>query len=445
MLGLLMVLLAGLATTAQALPDLKRGQAALEQGDRATAEREFRALADFGLPDAQIALGDMLTSGPMSKRNIKEALEWYYKAGMRDSRGYSRIAQLYATDYTVDPADIDAIIDKLVRRYDRGEPALAGDIGNLLLARGGGHNLPEVGQWARRARKWGDVRGSLQLGMICDTPLARKVDEKCASENYRDAAPHLPEAAGRLIALMQRYPDLGSSPKAAAQLKTHFLSAERYAIYRTYLKAVNNVPQISVAEELLKSIFNESTVPARTSSNMSMELVDRQMMDDRAMFDPTDAAVELLWAYSRNTGSEARVKFLKLLPYVQRVRPLEAALVEADVYIAGTLLPAQPEKAEAALLPWIERSAAAALVLGDIYRIGYLDEPDYVAASRIYELAGKNGAASAWYSLTRLYLGSPGFTADPQRAQQYASRAREAGYIQVDYLLETIPVMQGAL
>lgn len=438
-------LLLGIAPLASAMPDLKRGQAALEAGDRVGAEREFRALAEFGLPDAQIALGDLLTSGLTSQRKVKEAIDWYYKAGFRTSRGYSRIAQLYATDFTVDPADIDVVIDKLVRRHDRGERALAADIGELLLARGAGHNLPEVKVWALRAKEWGDVRGDLQLGMLCDVPLARPEDPACAQLHYHAAAKSSTEAAGRLIGLLQRHPELGASATVAAEVKGPFLPAERYQIYRTYLKAVANVPQMSVAEVLLADLFDTNTKPVRQSPALAMALVDRSQMEfDRSQYDPTDAAVELLSAYAKNTGPEAKRRFLALLPYVQSVRPLEAALIEAEVYIAGTLLPAEPQRAEAALLPWAERSPAAALMLGDMYRVGYLDEADYTKAVHYYGLAGQNGLGTAWYSLTRLYLGNPGFVPDRPRAEQYADLARKAGYLQVDYLLETVPELQGA-
>jgi TPR repeat protein len=438
-------LLLCLALPAAAMPDLKRGQAALEAGDRVTAEKEYRALAEFGLPEAQIALGDLLSSGLTSQRRVKEAIDWYYKAGFRTSRGYSRIAQLYATDFTVDPADIDVVIDKLVRRHDRGEKALAADIGDLLLARGAGHNLPEVKVWSLRAKAWGDVRGDVQLGMLCDVPLARPENPPCAQEHYRLASRSSTEAAGRLIALLQRHPELGISAKVAGEVKGPFLPAERYQIYRTYLKAAANVPQMSVAEVLLADLFNETTKPVRESPALAMALVDPAQREfDRSIFDPTDAAVELLSAYSRNTGPEAKRKFLGLLPYVQRVRPLEAALVEAEVYIAGTLLPAEPHRAEAALLPWAERAPAAALLLGDMYRVGYLDEADYGKALRYYQLAGQKGMGTAWYSLTRLYLGNPGFIPDRGRAEHYADLARKAGYLQVDFLLETIPEMQGA-
>lgn len=436
---------------AQALPDLKRGQAALDGGDRATAEREFRALAEFGLPDAQIALADLLVDGPPARRKVAEAMELYLKAGKRDSRGYARLAHLFATDYTLDPAQMDVIIEKLVKRYDRGEHALAGDVAALLLARGSGHNLPEVAVWARRAREWGDVRGDLQLGMLCDFPLARPENPSCAQEHYRRAAPYSTEATGRLVGLLQRHADLGNSAEAASRYKGGFVPAERFGIYRTYYKAVAGVPQVAVAEMLLADLFNDSTVAVRPSPLQAREIADPESalapgaMVDPSLYDPTDAAVELLNAYARNTGPEVRGKYLALLPYVRRVRPLEAALSEANVYIAGALMPAEPSRAVEALLPWAERSPAAAFLLGDIYRVGYLDEADYRSARRHYEFAGRGGMGRAWYALTRMYLGSPALTPDRRLAEQYAEKARAAGYLQVDYLLETIPQTQGAL
>lgn len=445
-----MALLLSQVPLAHALPDLKRGQAALDGGDRVAAEREFRALADFGLPDAQIALADMLSRGAPAQRKVQEAMELYLKAGLRDSRGYSRLANLFATDYTIDPAQMDLIIDKLVKRHDRGEKTLAGDIGALLLARGGGHNLPEVGQWAQRARQWGDIRGDVQLGMLCDIPLARPENPGCALPHYRKAAPFSTEAAGRLIALLQRHPELGGSAEVASRYKSGFVPAERYGIYRTYLKSVSGLPQIAVAETLLADLFSESTLPVRPSPTMAMEIVDGVAAAppgaiDSTVYDPTDAALELLGAYAKSTGPEARGKFLGLVAYTRRVRPLETALTEANVYIGGTLVPAEPERAIAVLKPWAERSPAAAFMLADIYRVGYLDESDYAQASHYYELAGKGGMGRAWYSLTRMYLGSPALVPDRQRAEKYADLARKAGYLQVDYLLESISEMQGAL
>lgn len=451
LMGFALLLLGSHSPDALALPDLKRGQAALDTGDRVTAEREFRALAEFGLPDAQLALGDMLTKGPPAQRRVQEAMELYLKAGMRDSRGYARLANLFATDYTLDPAQMDLIIDKLVKRYERGEQTLAGDIGNLLLARGGGHNLPEVAVWSRRAREGGDVRGDLQLGMLCDLPLARPENPACAHEHYRRAAPSSTEAAGRLIALLQRHPELGNSRDAAQKYKSGFVPAERYSMYRIYLKGVAGVPQVGVAETLLADLFNEATQPVRPSPQMAVEIADPASTAlppgavDLTVYDPTDAALELLTAYSRNTGPEARSKFLALIPYTRRVRPLETALTEANVYIAGTLMPAEPARAIEVLTPWAERAPAAAFMLGDIYRVGYADEADYVRATRHYEFAGKGGLGRAWYSLTRMYLGSPALIPDRRRAEEYAARARKAGYLQVDYLLETIPEQQGAL
>lgn len=451
LLGLAVLLLAGQSVDALAMPDLKRGQAALDRGDRVTAEREFRALAEFGLPDAQIALGDMLSRGAPAQRRVQEAMELYLKAGMRDSRGYARLANLFATDYTLDPAQMDLIIDKLVKRYERGEKTLAGDVGNLLLARGGGHNLPEVAVWSTRARDWGDTRGDLQLGMLCDLPLARPENPACALAHYRRAAPYSTEAAGRLIALLQRHPELGNSQEAALKYKSGFVPAERYSAYRIYLKGVAGVPQVGVAETLLADLFNDTTQAVRPSPQLATEIADPSSLAappgavDMTVYDPTDAALELLSAYARNTGPEVRRKFNELIPYLKRVRPLETALTEANVYIAGTLVPAEPARAIEALKPWADTAPAAAFMLGDIYRVGYVDESDYGLATRYYEFAGKRGLGRAWYSLTRMYLGSPALIPDRRKAEDYADRARKAGYLQVDYLLETIPEQQGAL
>lgn len=443
---LIFSIISSLSVVAMALPDLERAQAALDRGDRITAEKEFRVLAEFGLPSAQIMLGDLLNSGPPAGRRIKEALRWYVRAANRDSRGSARLASLYATDASLDPVEMDKVIDQLVKRYGRGERVLAGDIAGLLLARGSGHNHAEVKAWAERALLNNDIRGNVQLGSLCDVPLAKPEQPACAQKNYRAAAEYSIEAAGRLIASLQRHPESGSSAKTAGKMKNYFTAEDRYGIYRVYLKGVARMPQVGVAEALLRDLFNESTKAVHTSSAQARELADPEDINGNYdVYDPTDAAIELASAYAKNVGEESRKKFFALLPYLHRVRPLEVALLEADAFIDGNLVPAHPARAEKILLPWAERAPAAAFMLGNLYKAGFLDEADHLAASRYYQLAGKGGMGQAWYALTRLYLSSPSFQPDPVRAEKYADLARKAGFLQVDFLLESSPVIQGAL
>ena len=72
------VVLIGLAAPAWAGFD--GGVAAYERGDYETALREFRPLAEQGIPSAQFTLGVMYYDGDGVPQDYAEAVKWYRKA-----------------------------------------------------------------------------------------------------------------------------------------------------------------------------------------------------------------------------------------------------------------------------------------------------------------------------------------------------------------------------
>lgn len=438
-----LALLAGLSACA-ALPEMQRAEHALAQGRRDDAEQEYRALARFGLPAGQLALGDLLSRPPTTPARRTEAVQWYERAARRDSRALGRLAGLYARDAGYPAVAADGLLDRMAAAYARGELALAGDIADLLLARGAGRNAGEIGAWAERASAIGDKRGDYLLGVLCNRPLRPVPDVACAKAHYQQAEEAIPEAAGSLLALQQQQPDPESAGTLARRLAGFHVGAARYAVYRAYLRKVNGVPQVTVAEALLSGLFDDTTSSTSDEATQANAIADPELDQDAAVYNPTDAAVELARAYAGNVGEEAREKLFALLPYLRRARPLEAALIEADVDVAGNLVPTDAEAARQLLLPWVERSPAAAYALANLYRTGLLDEPDFGRAEQLFRQAAEGGLGKSWYVLTRLYVGTPGLKPDPARAMAYAEKARQAGYSHVDGLLELIEVPPGA-
>ncbi|MDF2447127.1 MAG: Sel1 protein [Moraxellaceae bacterium] len=427
------LLLAGCAH----LPDTGRAAAALQQGDRAAAEAQYRALAEFGLPGAQLALGDLLANGPARERQLAEAITWYERAARRDARGLGRISGLYARDPALDASALDALTERLQARHARGELQLSADIADLLLARGNGRNAREVERWARQAARIGDPRGEYLLGMLCDQPLREMPDVPCAARHYSASAAQLPEAAGALVALAQRHNGVGLPLQLAREAAARHAGAARHSVFRVYRKKVGGVPQLSVAEVLLGGLFRRDARAGVADATQAAAIVEPEMEAAAATWDPTDAAVELANAYAANVGEDARTRLLDLLAWLRTVRPLEADLIEAEVYTDGNLLPSDPLRAQALLRKHADTSPAAAYAYGGLLRSGMLDEPDYAGAVQWFERAGEGGLAKSWFILTRLYLYSPGFAPDRARAEAYAARARENGYVMVDALLDS--------
>lgn len=419
------------------LPDMGVAAAAVQRGDRATAEAQYRALAEFGLPGAQLALGDMLAGGIDRERQLPEALAWYERAAVRDARGLARISGLYARNPALTEAELDRLIERLQARHAQGERLLSADIADLLLARGNRRNAREVGYWAREASAIKDPRGEYLLGVLCDQPFRDAPDVACAARHYGASAERIPEAAGALIALAQRHPDLGSPLQLARTAASHHPGPARHAVFRVYRKKIGGVPLLSVSEVLLAGLFDRGTRAGTIDATQAAAIVDPELTPVAATWDPTDAAVELAGAYAANVGEEARTRLLDLLVYLRPVRPLEADLIEAQVYSDGNLVPVDPWRTRDLLLRHADTSPAAAYAYAGLLRSGMLDEPDYVAAARWFERAGDGGLAKSWFILTRLYLYSPGFAPDRARAEAYAARARDSGYGLVDALLDS--------
>ena len=82
--------------SAPALADYDRGVAAYKAGDYKTAIREFRALAEQGLPKAQVFLGLMFTTGEGVSRDYAEAVRWYRRAA---KQGNARAEMLLGAMY----------------------------------------------------------------------------------------------------------------------------------------------------------------------------------------------------------------------------------------------------------------------------------------------------------------------------------------------------------
>ncbi len=101
---LILVLMAGL--TSPALADFKAGFDAANQGDWATALREFTPLAEQGDSAAQFNLGLIYANGRGVAKNDIQALIWYTKAAHQvHARAQANLAFMYATGRAV-PQDL---------------------------------------------------------------------------------------------------------------------------------------------------------------------------------------------------------------------------------------------------------------------------------------------------------------------------------------------------
>ena len=79
-----------------AVADFKAGMEAFEQGDFATALREWRPVAEQGLVEAQYNLALLYYHGKGVAVDLEQAHQWYLRAAEQDYvRAQYRVAELY--------------------------------------------------------------------------------------------------------------------------------------------------------------------------------------------------------------------------------------------------------------------------------------------------------------------------------------------------------------
>ena len=202
---------------------------------------------------------------------------------------------------------------------------------------------------------------------------------------------------------------------------------------------MGGAPQLSVAEALLLPLADQLPAAADPAAPADIDCAAVIRPRDPLQADALAATHALAEAYAANAGIDARERFFDRVKRLSSADPVAADLLLADAALAGTQMPVDPADAEARLLRHADCSADAAYALGDLYRNGLLDDPEYDAAARWYERAGELGLAKSWYALTRQYLYAPALNPDWQRANRYADQARSAGYAAVDALLDAAP------
>ena len=152
------VLLAGAGLSACADFDeesaaLKKGFAAYERGDYATALREWQPLAEQGHAAAQNSLGVMYYNGEGVPQDDKAAVQWFQRA--------------------VEQGNADAQFN-LGNMYNQG--------------RGVPQDYKAAAQWYRRAAEQGAAKAQYNLGVMYDEGKGVPQDDKVAVQWYRRAA-----------------------------------------------------------------------------------------------------------------------------------------------------------------------------------------------------------------------------------------------------------------
>jgi TPR repeat protein len=130
-----LLLWTALTVTAGAVrADLETGLAAVERRDWAAALAEFRPLADRGVADAQVNLGNLYMKGWGLTQNYGEAFRWYLKAaGQGSVIGQGKLGLMHYYGLGV-PEDHAEAARWFREAGEKGEPSAAFILGSLYAA-----------------------------------------------------------------------------------------------------------------------------------------------------------------------------------------------------------------------------------------------------------------------------------------------------------------------
>jgi TPR repeat protein len=125
-----------------ACADLDVGKQAKQDGDYVAARKNYEKLADFGYPEAQIAMADMLVKGqggPVDTVKAKEYLQKAYEQG--DARAAYQLAMIYEKEENFQRAgdyykqalqeDYPKAAVKLGKLYNKGKGRVADPVTGL--------------------------------------------------------------------------------------------------------------------------------------------------------------------------------------------------------------------------------------------------------------------------------------------------------------------------
>ncbi|MFG0635018.1 alginate biosynthesis TPR repeat lipoprotein AlgK [Pseudomonas sp. xss_2] len=383
------------------LPDQRLANEAMKRGDTATAERNYKALADLGYSDAQVGLADIKVAS-RDPAQLKEAEATYRDAAATSPRAQARLGRLLVAKPDSTQAEREEAETLLKLAAKQGE-------GNTLI--------PLAMLYLQYPQSFPNVNAQQQI------------------EQWRAAGQ--PEAGLAQILLYrtqgtydQHLDDVENICKAAIN-STDICYVELATVYQKR----NQADQRNALLEQLKAGYARGTVPATRVDSVARVLADRNLgqTDEKTAKDllehvaPANPAswvslAQLLYDFPELGDTE------QLLAYIEKGRAAEqprAELLLGRLYYEGKTLPADAEKAQTHLQAAADAGEISAhYYLGQLYRRGYLGQVEPQKAVDHLLSAARGGQLSADYALAQLYSEGHGIRQNPGNAWVFAQLAQ---------------------
>ena len=383
------------------LPDQRLANEALKRGDTATAEANYKALADLGYSDAQVGLADIQVAS-RDPAQLKQAEATYRAAAATSPRAQARLGRLLVAKPNSTQAERE-----------------------------------EAETLLKLAAKQGEQNTLIPLAMLyLQYPQSfPKVNAQQQIDQWRAAGN--PEAGLAQVLLYrtqgtydQHLDDVERICKAALT-STDICYVELATVYQ---KRAQPEQQAALIDQL-KAAYARGAVPASRVDSVARVLADRSLgqtdentakalLEDVAPANPPSwvSLAQLLYDFPELGDTE------QLLAYIEKGREAQqprADLLLGRLYYEGKSVPADAKKAERHLTAAADAGEFSAhYYLGQLYRRGYLGNVEPQKAVDHLLSAARGGQLSADYALAQLYSEGRGIRQNTGNAWVFAQLAQ---------------------
>jgi alginate biosynthesis protein AlgK len=381
------------------LPDERLAREALQRGDNATAERNFRQLAELGYADAAVGLADLqVASGDPAQ--LEQAEATYRQAMDQSPRAKARLGKLLARKTDLSPAERQETAQLLEASFTAGEASSLLPLAMLYLQYP--QDFPEVNLPARIARWRAEGYPQAALAQILYYRTQGTYDQ------------HLAEIERICTA------SLASADVCYVELAT------------VYQKQGNGEARDTLLEQLMAG-YRAGRIPAQRVDSVAQVLADaelgqpaeaeaRELLEAVAPAHPAAwvSLAKLLYDYPGLGDTE------QMLGYLEKGRAASlprAELLMGRLHYEGKLVPQDPQKAVEHLLRAAPSEPAARYLLGQIHLRGYLGDIDPDKALEYLLDAARNGQINADFALGQMFSQGKGIQPNPVNAYVFSQLA----------------------
>lgn len=406
------------------LPDQRLANEALKNGDTATAQRNYQALADLGYTEAQVGLADIWMESRDAEQ-LKKAEATYREAAKTSPRAQARLGRLLAAKPGASDAELHEAQALLQQAF------ASGDANSLT---------PLAMLYLQHPQSFPQINAQQQIS-------------QWRAEGY-------PQAGLAQVALYRIEGTYDQHLDEVESICRQALSANDgcYVELATVYQKQGNTEQQAALISQLQSAYNRGTASAQKVDGVARVLADanlgtpdpqtaRSLLENIAPAYPAAwvSLAQLLYDFP-DQGDVAQLQ-----EYLDNGRAADqprAELLLGKLYYDGKWLTPDAQQAEAHFQRAVDKEVAADYYLGQLYRRGYLGQVYPQKALDHLLKAARNGQNSADFAIAQLFSQGKGTRPNLLNAYVFSQLAKVQDTPQGNELAaqldEQLPVEQRA-